>query len=445
MSFLKGIKDTVSSAAGQIGDVLETAEHKAEESAKWVADSAKGAYDATAEKTAEAAHVVGEKTTDTAYAIGGVLGGTKDAAGDAVEAAKEQTSHAAKVVSDFIFGEKKEADHAVQQVEQHLAKAEADAYDPFTRTTYETDRAAYEGMTVTYDPFTHATSEADRAAHEAKAGGFGILDSVKGAVSGVGEKIGHVAESTVRSFHELKEYFIHDPKVEYINTIYENVDDIDLLVGVLAEQPLKGALFGPTMACIAGKQFQRTRRGDRFWYENYFAQSGFSEKQLMELRKTTLAEIICSNTDIQKIQSNQHAFVKGDPLFAYANMMRAKSHAKQISQVSSMLLETTKLLVKGETLSEDERLPALEMDVLQRVLPEVDVTTFVNNFTAFLSEDGQSSNDECLPKMLPCDHTTKYRTHTGWCNNLKFPGYANSFSPLRHLLPPVYEDGFDAP
>ncbi|KAK5973660.1 hypothetical protein GCK32_012148, partial [Trichostrongylus colubriformis] len=69
----------------------------------------------------------------------------------------------------------------------------------------------------------------------------------------------------VRSFHELKEYFIHDPKVEYINTIYENVDDIDLLVGVLAEQPLKGALFGPTMACIAGKQFQRTRRGDRFW------------------------------------------------------------------------------------------------------------------------------------------------------------------------------------
>ncbi|KIH48756.1 hypothetical protein ANCDUO_21171, partial [Ancylostoma duodenale] len=64
---------------------------------------------------------------------------------------------------------------------------------------------------------------------------------------------------TVRSFHELKEYFIQDPKVEYINTIYENVDDIDLLVGVLAEQPLKGSLFGPTMACIAGKQFQRVR------------------------------------------------------------------------------------------------------------------------------------------------------------------------------------------
>ncbi|KJH51940.1 animal hem peroxidase [Dictyocaulus viviparus] len=108
----------------------------------------------------------------------------------------------------------------------------------------------------------------------------------------------------VRSFHELKEYLINDAKIDYISTIYENVDDIDLLIGVLAEQPLKGSLFGPTMTCIAGKQFQKTRRGDRFWYENYFAQSGFTEKQLMELRKTTLAEIICSNTDVKKIQSN---------------------------------------------------------------------------------------------------------------------------------------------
>ncbi|KAK6034523.1 hypothetical protein COOONC_27978 [Cooperia oncophora] len=90
MSFLKGIKNTVASAADQIGDVLEQAEHKAEESAKWVADSAKGAYDVTAEKTAEAAHVVGEKTTDTAHSIGGVLSGTKEVAGDAVESAKDQ-------------------------------------------------------------------------------------------------------------------------------------------------------------------------------------------------------------------------------------------------------------------------------------------------------------------------------------------------------------------
>ncbi|KAK6058893.1 hypothetical protein COOONC_03516 [Cooperia oncophora] len=43
---LKGIKNTVASAADQIGDVLEQAEHKAEESANnGLADSGKGAYD----------------------------------------------------------------------------------------------------------------------------------------------------------------------------------------------------------------------------------------------------------------------------------------------------------------------------------------------------------------------------------------------------------------
>ncbi|KAK6034522.1 hypothetical protein COOONC_27977 [Cooperia oncophora] len=41
----------------------------------------------------------------------------------------------------------------------------------------------------------HGIHEGEKAGEKAKSGGFGILDSVKGAVSGVGEKIGHVAES----------------------------------------------------------------------------------------------------------------------------------------------------------------------------------------------------------------------------------------------------------
>ncbi|CAD6194471.1 unnamed protein product [Caenorhabditis auriculariae] len=318
----------------------------------------------------------------------------------------------------------------------------------------------------------------------------------------------------VSSFNDLKEIFLPEVKFEYLSSAYDKPEDIDLLVGVLAEKPLKGSLIGPTMACIVGKQFQRSRRGDRFWYENYFAQSGFTESQLAEIRNTKLAEIICSNVDIRRIQSNvfmkedvfdnmaiscnssfleapsleewrdaegqpvfpirqetiekvmalakknlkdmqkrevtnlkknQGRFEKGDPLFAYANMMRAKEGAKQVSQISALLLETTKLLVKGEGLEEDEQLPKLDIATLQRILPEIDVSHFVNNFTAFLSEDGKSNVEDCIPKMLPCDHTTRYRTYSGWCNNLKYPEYGNSFAPLRHLLPPTYEDGFDAP
>lgn len=40
-------------------------------------------------------------------------------------------------------------------------------------------------------------------------------------------------------------------------------------------------------------------------------------------------------------------------------------------------------------LREDERFPQLDKNTLQNILPEVDINLFVNNYTAFLSEDGQ--------------------------------------------------------
>ncbi|CAJ0963301.1 unnamed protein product, partial [Mesorhabditis belari] len=318
----------------------------------------------------------------------------------------------------------------------------------------------------------------------------------------------------IRAFHELEDYFQEEIKLETITNLYDDVADIDLLVGVMAEKANKGSLFGATMGCILGKQFQRTRRGDRFWYENYFAGSAFSENQLDEIRKTQLAQILCKNLDLTRVQphvfmiedlyenmgidckssmfdefdvkewrdgevrqelpvsretiekvmalaktnledqkkresgnikNNQRRFTRGDPLFQYSSMMRAKPEAKKVAQISELLLETTKLLLKGEMLREDEKLPELDTETLQMILPDVDVTTFINNYTAFLSADGQKTVEDCIPKMLPCDHTTRYRSFSGWCNNLKYPHFANAFGPLKHLLPPVYDDGFDIP
>lgn len=47
----------------------------------------------------------------------------------------------------------------------------------------------------------------------------------------------------------------------------------------------------------------------RFYYENYQPTTGFTLEQLNEIKKATLAQVICRNTNIGKIQRD--VFVYG--------------------------------------------------------------------------------------------------------------------------------------
>jgi peroxidase len=89
-----------------------------------------------------------------------------------------------------------------------------------------------------------------------------------------------------------------------LRKLYNNdVNNIDLWVGGLAEDHVAGGSVGPLFQRIIATQFQHTRDGDRLWFENQF--SGIP---LSILENTTLAQIIGRNTVNNDLQSNVFFF-----------------------------------------------------------------------------------------------------------------------------------------
>ncbi|CAJ0604842.1 unnamed protein product [Cylicocyclus nassatus] len=70
------------------------------------------------------------------------------------------------------------------------------------------------------------------------------------------------------SFDHLSREILNTGTRDKLQRVYGSVDRIDLWVGALLEDPVVRGLVGPTVACIVGPQFKRTRDGDRFYYEN---------------------------------------------------------------------------------------------------------------------------------------------------------------------------------
>jgi len=85
-----------------------------------------------------------------------------------------------------------------------------------------------------------------------------------------------------------------DPETQTaLAAVYESVNNIDVWVGGLSEDPMPGALVGELIATILKQQFEALRDGDRFWYQRVL-----NQQQLDAVHNTRLSDIIRRNTVI---------------------------------------------------------------------------------------------------------------------------------------------------
>ncbi|XP_067002115.2 uncharacterized protein [Anabrus simplex] len=106
----------------------------------------------------------------------------------------------------------------------------------------------------------------------------------------------HCGLSRPTSFADLTG-IMDDDSIARISTIYKSVEDIDMYTGMLSEIPLEGGIIGPTVTCVLADQFVRLKKGDRYWYETSQQPQAFTPEQLDEIRKTTLAKVLCDTSD----------------------------------------------------------------------------------------------------------------------------------------------------
>lgn len=100
--------------------------------------------------------------------------------------------------------------------------------------------------------------------------------------------------SEVDSFDDLANEITDKSIRDKLEKLYGSVHNIDVWVGGILENQVEGGKVGPLFRCLLVEQFKRLRDGDRLWYEN---PSLFKPDQLREIKKTSLARILCDNGD----------------------------------------------------------------------------------------------------------------------------------------------------
>lgn len=111
----------------------------------------------------------------------------------------------------------------------------------------------------------------------------------------------------VRGWKDLAT-FIPPTTLTTLRKLYRVVENIDLFTGGMAERHFPGADTGPTFACVNGIQYYHLKFGDRFYFEHANQAGSFAPHQLDDIRRTTLARLMCRTANLQQVP--QYAFLQ---------------------------------------------------------------------------------------------------------------------------------------
>ena len=127
-----------------------------------------------------------------------------------------------------------------------------------------------------------------------------VLDIIRGRDHGIPDYNSvrkEIGLNPVEGFDDIN----NDEEVRRrLRAAYGNIDELDAIIGILAEEHLEGSTLGQTGYLIIKDQFERIRDGDRLFYLNDPDLRIIKE----EISNTSLAEVIERNTEIKDMPDN---------------------------------------------------------------------------------------------------------------------------------------------
>ncbi len=93
-----------------------------------------------------------------------------------------------------------------------------------------------------------------------------------------------------------------DPEIQAkLIDVYGDVEDVDLWIGLMAEDHLPGSTLGPTAQALLLSEFERRMEGDRFFY---LWDDDLTPLEIEWITSSSLANVIMTNSGVTGLQDN---------------------------------------------------------------------------------------------------------------------------------------------